>query len=164
MIQYAQGLAQVLQQAGGHIAPPNPRQQPDRSLDLARLNATISLFVNASVALKAEAETTANAMNMKRMMGGLSEVDVLQLRGLNDRLMLVERAFILPEGLPGETWYKHVISSPSMTNSYAGGSYPGVTDAIANGEWRMAQRQLDALCHLINRASDGMRPPIPYQY
>lgn len=100
--------------------------------------------------------------------------------------MNVERAFILREGLPSESWYavvlsvavvarptasgrasslrryKHVISSPSITNEYAGSGFPGVVDALASGDWRLAQRQLDIVCHCIDRAIKIMQPVTPY--
>ena len=33
-----------------------------------------------------------------------------QLRSLNDRLIMAERAFVDPEGLPGQPWYRHLVS------------------------------------------------------
>lgn len=101
-------------------------------------------------------------MNLKRQTSALTEVDVLAIRSLNNRLMYVERAFILPEGLPGEAWYKHVIDSPSINDAYSGSAFPGVADALAIGDWRQAQRQLDAVCHCITRATKTMLPVIPY--
>jgi N-acetylated-alpha-linked acidic dipeptidase len=35
----------------------------------------------------------------------------LQVRDINDRLMINERAFTEREGLSGRTWYKHLVTS-----------------------------------------------------
>ena len=50
--------------------------------------------------------------------GGLE--DRLRLRMKNDQLMMLERVFILPEGLPGRKNYRHALFSPSKFNSYGG--------------------------------------------
>ena len=65
---------------------------------------------------------------------------------LNDKLMLLERVFLLPQGLPDRTIYKNAIFSPSKFNNYgeiqlrpnlitkihllAGSSFPGVRDLM----------------------------------
>ena len=37
---------------------------------------------------------------------------------LNDKLMLLERVFLLPQGLPDRQNYRNAIFSPSKFNSY----------------------------------------------
>ena len=74
-------------------------------------------------------------------------------RALNDALMAGERSFILREGLPGRAWDKHVLFTPSATNSYGASIFPGVTDAMAEGDIRLAQKQLDVICHLLAQAT-----------
>jgi N-acetylated-alpha-linked acidic dipeptidase len=161
LVQNAQGIASQLAQMNGTVGPPGSRT-PDHTLDLDRLNSVIADFAAEATTLITSVQQFKGDMETKRATVGLSEVDVLAIRSLNDRLMYVERAFIMPEGIPGETWYKHVVTSPSLTNSYAGAAYPAVSDALGLGQWRTAQRQLDALCHLIVRATNGMKPVIPY--
>ena len=51
--------------------------------------------------------------------GDLPE-DRLRLRMKNDQLMMLERIFLLPEGLPGRKNYRHALFSPSKFNSYGG--------------------------------------------
>ncbi|KAM4850546.1 LOW QUALITY PROTEIN: N-acetylated-alpha-linked acidic dipeptidase 2-like [Urocitellus parryii] len=63
----------------------------------------------------------------------LTEVDLnnpIAVRIMNDQLMLLERAFIHPLGLPGRQFYRHIIFAPSSHNKYAGESFPGVYDAM----------------------------------
>ncbi|XP_022369794.1 N-acetylated-alpha-linked acidic dipeptidase 2 isoform X2 [Enhydra lutris kenyoni] len=54
----------------------------------------------------------------------------IALRIMNDQLMLLERAFIDPLGLPGRRFYRHIIFAPSSHNKYAGESFPGIYDAM----------------------------------
>ena len=37
---------------------------------------------------------------------------------MNDKLMLVERIFLVPGGLPGRPVYRHILFSPSVSDSY----------------------------------------------
>nr|XP_002708686.2 N-acetylated-alpha-linked acidic dipeptidase 2 isoform X1 [Oryctolagus cuniculus] len=54
----------------------------------------------------------------------------IAVRIMNDQLMLLERAFIDPLGLPGRRFYRHIIFAPSSHNKYAGESFPGIYDAM----------------------------------
>ena len=49
--------------------------------------------------------------------GGLL-VDNFQLRDLNDQLMLLERVFLLPKGLPGRPDVRHALFSPANFDAY----------------------------------------------
>ena len=44
--------------------------------------------------------------------------DSLRLRMKNDQMMMLERIFLLPDGLPGRKNYRHALLSPSKFNSY----------------------------------------------
>ncbi|NWS40514.1 NALD2 dipeptidase, partial [Probosciger aterrimus] len=63
------------------------------------------------------------------------------VRIMNDQLMLIERAFIDPLGLPGRKFYRHVIFAPSSHNKYAGESFPGIYDALFDIESKADQRE-----------------------
>ncbi|XP_020040135.1 N-acetylated-alpha-linked acidic dipeptidase 2 isoform X2 [Castor canadensis] len=69
----------------------------------------------------------------------LTQVDLnnpIAVRIVNDQLMLLERAFIDPLGLPGRQFYRHIIFAPSSHNKYAGESFPGIYDALFDIENR----------------------------
>jgi len=53
-----------------------------------------------------------------------------QERQMNDRLMLVERAFLSGPGLPKRPWFKHLIFAPEAENQYEGAMFPGVIDTL----------------------------------
>ncbi|XP_075919819.1 putative N-acetylated-alpha-linked acidic dipeptidase isoform X1 [Petromyzon marinus] len=73
---------------------------------------------------------TAAAENFHAAIGGLDMENVMALRMANDRLMLLERAFTDPLGLPGRPFYRHVVFAPSSHNKYAGEAFPGVYDSL----------------------------------
>lgn len=54
---------------------------------------------------------------------------------VNDLLMSIERSFVLQEGLPGRSWYKHRIVAAS---GYASIGLPGISTAVEQGEWTSA--------------------------
>lgn len=77
LIVFAGALQASLIAAGGTVAPPPPWSTvsaPTNTLDMSRLNATISRFTTTSMALLSEAQSTAAIMNEKRVKGTLSEV------------------------------------------------------------------------------------------
>ncbi len=59
--------------------------------------------------------------------------------------------------------YRHVIAAPSSVNSYAGGTFPGVTDAIFNAKtsqnWDEVHRQIDIVAVHIMYATQIMEQP-----
>ncbi len=44
--------------------------------------------------------------------------DQLEQRALNDQLMLLERVFLLPQGLPGRPDVRHALFSPAKFDLY----------------------------------------------
>jgi len=57
-------------------------------------------------------------------------VQPLRLRSLNDQIMLLERTFLLPGGLPGRAHHRHALFSPAKFNSYGGAAFPGISDLL----------------------------------
>ncbi|CAH1792640.1 unnamed protein product [Owenia fusiformis] len=65
--------------------------------------------------------------------GSLAQVnlkDPIAVRMANDKMMMLERAFIDPLGLPRRPLYRHVVYAPSVRDSYTGAGFPGLTDAL----------------------------------
>ncbi|VDI04600.1 Hypothetical predicted protein [Mytilus galloprovincialis] len=50
----------------------------------------------------------------------------LYARQVNDKLLWLERSFLIDEGLPGNSMYKHLLHSPDTANYYGGVSFPGL--------------------------------------
>lgn len=73
------------------------------------------------------AEDEAKKLREQRHMNYLLD---FKRRSLNDKLMLAERAFLDPEGLPGHRWFKHLIYGPPIDYESKLDFFPGVADAI----------------------------------
>jgi hypothetical protein len=56
--------------------------------------------------------------------------DLMQIRIINDQLMLLERMFILPSGLPERNYIRHVVFAPSIYDLYSGVTFAGITDVM----------------------------------
>lgn len=76
---------------------------------------------------------------------------VLRRRMLNDRLMLAERGFLDPEGLPGRQWFKHLIYGPRGNTESKIDFFPGIVDAIP--ERRKGGDEQATIRHEIWRAA-----------
>ena len=59
-----------------------------------------------------------------------------------------EANFILPEGIPGRPWFKHILYSARYT--YAHLELPAITEAVESGNWTEAQRQTEILTRALN--------------
>ncbi|XP_063161983.1 N-acetylated-alpha-linked acidic dipeptidase 2-like isoform X3 [Candoia aspera] len=94
----------------------------------------------------------------------LSQLDMnnpIAVRSMNDQLMLLERAFIDPLGLPGKLFYRHIIFAPSSHNKYAGMSFPGIYDALFDIDsrtdprkaWEEVKRQISIAAFTVQAAA-----------
>ncbi|XP_078512359.1 N-acetylated-alpha-linked acidic dipeptidase 2-like [Lissotriton helveticus] len=87
--------------------------------------------------------------------------NIIDLRIMNDQLMLLERAFIDPLGLPGRRFYRHIIFAPSSQNKYAGQSFPGIYDAMFDIEnkadqskaWEEVRQQISVAAFTVQAAA-----------
>jgi N-acetylated-alpha-linked acidic dipeptidase len=71
---------------------------------------------------------------------------------LNARLMRVERELLDPDGIPGRSWYRHVVYAPKFT--YAPEVLPGPAEAIAAGDEVRLREQCRRLAAAIDRAAE----------
>ena len=59
-------------------------------------------------------------------------------------------------GLPGREQYKHAIFAPALWSGYDSAYFPGVRDAIEEGDWKLAQAQLQKAADIILYASQKL--------
>ena len=71
--------------------------------------------------------------------------------------MRIERAFLLSDGLPGRTWFKHAIYAPGITTGYASWPLPGVRQAILDNDNAMLTAQLPLLIARLEAATAAMK-------
>ncbi|KAL8695860.1 MAG: hypothetical protein Q9201_007930 [Fulgogasparrea decipioides] len=56
-------------------------------------------------------------------------------------------------GLPGREQFKHTIFAPQLWDNYEAAYFPGVRDAVEEGEWVLAQRQVEKAAERLREAS-----------
>ncbi|KAL8753835.1 MAG: hypothetical protein Q9184_005300 [Pyrenodesmia sp. 2 TL-2023] len=56
-------------------------------------------------------------------------------------------------GLPGREQFKHIIFAPELWNNHGPAYFPGVRDAADEGEWELAQKQVDKAARILDRAA-----------
>uniref|UniRef100_H2Z2R7 glutamate carboxypeptidase II n=1 Tax=Ciona savignyi TaxID=51511 RepID=H2Z2R7_CIOSA len=91
------------------------------------------------------------------------------LRGYNDQLMQLERAFLDQNPLPGRPVYRHYITAPSQHNNYGNAGFPGLVDSMfdidadpdQDGRWDEVKRQYSILIFHILSAASTLRNPVP---
>jgi N-acetylated-alpha-linked acidic dipeptidase len=80
-----------------------------------------------------------------------------RLARVNGALMRVERALLLPNGLPGRPWFKHAVYAPGLTTGYASWPLPGVRQALEDNDADMLAAQVPALVDRLDAATEAMR-------
>ena len=72
---------------------------------------------------------------------------------INATLRAVERALLIPEGLPNRPWYHHSIYAPGEYTGYAAVVIPGVNEAIDRGDLRRTGQQIAVLAAALSKAT-----------
>lgn len=72
---------------------------------------------------------------------------------INQTLRDVERALLIPDGLPHRAWYHHAIYAPGEYTGYAAVVIPGVNEAIDKHDAERTRQQLAVLAAALHRAA-----------
>jgi N-acetylated-alpha-linked acidic dipeptidase len=102
---------------------------------------------NALEALGKSAERYKTAFK-KAQESGFSGSDA-QLIDLNAKLIQSERTLIDATGLPGRSWYKHMIYAPGIYSGYAPKTMPGIREGIELRHWTEADAQIVRVAHVL---------------
>ncbi|XP_011719059.2 aminopeptidase NAALADL1 isoform X2 [Macaca nemestrina] len=121
---------------------------------------SISLGPLVTAVEKFEAAATALGQRISALKGS---PDPLQVRMLNDQLMLLERTFLNPRAFPEERYYSHVLWA-TRTGSVA--TFPGLSNACSRARdtasgseaWAEVQRQLSIVVTALEGAAATLRP------
>ncbi|KAF6105006.1 N-acetylated alpha-linked acidic dipeptidase like 1 [Phyllostomus discolor] len=122
------------------------------NISLGPLVAAVEKFEGAAVAL---------GQRISALQKGT--FDPLQVRMLNDQLMLLERTFLNPRAFPEERYYSHVLWAP-RTGPVA--TFPGLANACSTAmntgpgsdAWAEVQRQLSIVVAALEGAAATLRP------
>jgi N-acetylated-alpha-linked acidic dipeptidase len=103
---------------------------------LKPLRARIGEFEKAGNALRAAVERDLAS----------SSASPERIQHINAQLLQVESNWLEPAGIPGRPWFQHLLYAARYT--YAHLEFPGLTEAVENGDWKLADQQAT----LIDRA------------
>src|SRR5579884_2826586 len=113
---------------------PPPKQAVPPFLNFAPLD-------NGWSALRRAAEQYDQALAKAGSNGGAALARA-SLRDANEKLILVERALTLKDGLPNRPWYEHQIYAPGLYTGYGVKTLPAVRESIEQKQWMDADAQI----------------------
>ncbi len=70
---------------------------------------------------------------------------------MNERLIQAERALTSTEGLKNRPWYVHMLYAPGFYTGYGVKTIPGVREAIEQGQWQDADREITRAAEALSR-------------
>lgn len=89
-----------------------------------------------------------------RRHGVLGAASLRIIEDINARLMLSERLFLNQDGIPGRKYFKNVLVAPGVDNGYAAQIFPGIVEAVINGDPVVCQEQINVAAERIDMAAD----------
>jgi N-acetylated-alpha-linked acidic dipeptidase len=79
------------------------------------------------------------------------------LREVNARLIAVERALTLSDGLPNRPWFKHQIYAPGFYTGYGVKTLPAVRESIEQKDWKLAGEQIVRVGKVLENAGEAIQ-------
>ncbi len=80
---------------------------------------------------------------------------------VNGVLASLDRQFLYEPGLPGRTYFRHVMQAPDLLNDYSSQVFPGVAYYAAANDLPHAQEQLNIIADLLVKAGQGITAIVP---
>ncbi|KAI9792782.1 MAG: hypothetical protein M1816_001514 [Peltula sp. TS41687] len=130
------------------------KNNPDAKLNLDRLRETATQFMHDAH----EFHNFENIWTEKvSPLGGVETAVMAVLRiSHNERMADFETHLLdLSEGggVPGREQFKHMLFAPQAWSGYDEAYFPGVRDALDEGNWTLAQQQADKVAEILGNAS-----------
>jgi N-acetylated-alpha-linked acidic dipeptidase len=79
------------------------------------------------------------------------------LKDVNARLLMVERALTLKEGLPNRPWFQHEIYAPGFYTGYGVKTLPAVRESIEQKDWKLADEQIAKVGKVLENAGEAIQ-------
>jgi N-acetylated-alpha-linked acidic dipeptidase len=79
------------------------------------------------------------------------------LRDVNAKLIAVERALTLKEGLPGRPWFQHQIYAPGFYTGYGVKTLPAVRESIEQKDWKQAEESIVKVGKVLENAGETIQ-------
>ena len=142
-----EGVYTVIEDPREKLLPPSRETVPP-FLNFAPLD-------NALAALQRAARQYDQAMAKVSSNGGAALANG-QLQEANSKLIAVERALTLRDGLPNRPWYEHQIYAPGFYTGYGVKTLPGVRESIEQKQWKLAEEQISRVSKVLENAGEAI--------
>ncbi len=109
-------------------------------------------LLNAQDALKKSAEKYEKAFRRAEGKTGKAE-NATAVAAVNRTISQAERALTDPAGLPGRSWYKHLLYAPGVYAGYGAKTMPGAREAIEQGHYAEAEREIARIARAVDAES-----------
>jgi N-acetylated-alpha-linked acidic dipeptidase len=76
---------------------------------------------------------------------------------VNARLIAIERAMTLNEGLPNRDWFKHQIYAPGFYTGYGVKTLPAVRESIEQKDWKLAEEQIVRVGKVLENTGEAIQ-------
>jgi N-acetylated-alpha-linked acidic dipeptidase len=134
--------------------PRRPRSAPAKETTPPFLN--FAPLENGFAALLRTAKSYDEALARAADNGGAGFARA-SLRDVNARLIAVERALTLNEGLPNRDWFKHQIYAPGFYTGYGVKTLPAVRESIEQKDWKLAEEQIIKVGKVLENAGEAIQ-------
>lgn len=142
---------------GVYKATQDPKEKtklPEKEAEPPFLN--FAPLENGLAALQRVAEQY-NRAAAKAASDGGSALARASLREVNAKLIAVERALTLNEGLPSRPWFKHQIYAPGLYTGYGVKTLPAVRESIEQKQWKDAEAQIVKVGKVLENAGEAIQ-------
>ena len=133
--------------------PRHPRSAPPKEAVPPVLN--FAPLENGFAALQRTAEAYDRALAKAAADGG-SALARASLREVNTKLIAVERALTLNDGLPNRPWFQHQIYAPGFYTGSGVKTLPAVREGIEQKEWKLADEQIARVGKVLENAGEAI--------
>lgn len=142
-----EGLFAAIDNPRQRLQPP-PKEPVPPFLNFAPLE-------NGWSALQRAAEQYEQSVTKASSNGGAALART-SLRDANNKLILVERALTLKDGLPNRPWYEHQIYAPGFYTGYGVKTLPAVRESIEQKQWSEAETQMVRVGKVLENAGEAI--------
>ncbi len=134
--------------------PRNPRLAPKPEAVPPFLN--FAPLENGFASLLRTAKAYDEAVARAAENGG-SALAASSLRDVNARLIAIERALTLKDGLPNREWFQHQIYAPGFYTGYGVKTLPAVRESIEQKDWKLASEQIVRVGKVLENAGEAVQ-------
>ncbi len=134
--------------------PRVPMSAPPKEIVPPFLN--FSPLDNGLAALQRTAEAYDKTLAQATENGGAALARAA-LKEANDRLIQVERALTLNEGLPNRPWFKNQIYAPGFYTGYGVKTLPAVRESIEQKDWKLADEEIVKVGKVLENAGEAIQ-------